>query len=139
MDEVDWGKRPLGVSVLGVLAFIGGTLSLLVAVQLFEGTSAMSLTGGEVVGMTAMLSGVLSVLIGTMGFVLSWGMWTGMGWAWVRGVITQAVGVVSGTIEVAIGIWSSATSSLVSLYILWYPWRPNVKFYFGRASRTPPT
>ena len=138
MDEVDWGNRPLGVSVLGALALIEGVLALLAAVQLFAGTPATNLTGGEVVGMTAELFGVLSVLVGATGLVLSWGMWTGKGWAWVLGVITQAVGVTSGAIEVAMGVWSSAMGVLVSLYVLWYLWRPDVKFYFGRAGRTAP-
>jgi hypothetical protein len=140
MEEIDWGNRPLGVSVLAVLALAGAVIAIVAGGFVASGLSTPTLIAypySALTGLLAVVCGILIVVMGIVYVVAGWGMWQGKRWAWTLGVITYGFAVVSSLSEVFFGVWSGVVSLVVSLYILWYWWRPHVKAYFGKVEKRP--
>lgn len=126
--------RPTGVSILSILFFIGGILSI---IGLFSG-----------------IQGILSFVFGVAYIIIGWGMWKGKSWSWLWFIILTIVGVVMSIISIVFNIMSgsfqrlagySATHNLllgfsiiisieigISLLLIYYFYRPHVKLFFGR-------
>lgn len=131
-------SRPLGVTILAVLAGISGIFSLMGGITLMalgpaissammqQGAPGMS---GFFGGMMAIL-GVVLLLMGILNLVVAWGYWTGQEWAWVLGVILGIIGVIMGIIQITQG---GIIGLVINAVILYYLFQPHVKEYFGRA------
>jgi hypothetical protein len=136
--------RPTGVTILGVLAIIGGILSLCGGATLFGVGGLAIATPGvpqEAVGLGA-LSGLLglgSVLAGILNLVGGIGMLALKNWARILvliGVIIGLIAAVLSLISAITGGGGSALNAIISLVIngviLWYLQRPDVKAAFGK-------
>ena len=132
-------SRPLGVTILAVLAGISGILSLLGGMTLMALGPAVSsvmmeqgappVMGGFFSGMMVIL-GVVLLLLGILNLVVAWGYWTGQGWAWVLGVILGIVGVIMGIVQITQG---GIIGLIINAIVLYYLFQPHVKEYFGRT------
>jgi hypothetical protein len=139
-------KRPLGVTILAILAIIGGILSLLGALLGLVGTSLAAsgaLAGNGVAAPTtavlaystasAVIFGVLYLAFGIGAFMLK-------GWAWTAGVIALALNIVGDLVSPFItgsgftggAIVGAVIGILISLALLYYLFRPNVRTAFGK-------
>jgi len=126
--------RPLGVTLIAVVLAISGVINILfglVGMDIIKLDLGRLGPGLHVLGASALVSGVLSLIV-------SWGMFTTAGWAWLLTVVVMVV-------RIAVDAWSIIThgvgstvggTALVSLVfsavILWYFNRPNVRSAFGR-------
>ncbi len=115
--------RPLGINLLA-------TLSLLVGVPVL-------VVGVYGIGTAPSTLGAVEVGLALLSIVLALGLLRGNVWAWITTIIFYVSGMlysialaVSGSISYALGI-------PLSIVIIWYLWRPNVKSYFGRPGETP--
>ena len=137
-ESIDWKKRPLGVSALAILSFIEGILVLYGGGLVVTGMSKPYLYDyGAISGLAAEANGVFLVLVGIIGVIASWGMWSGRSWAWIVGVVLFGLGLISNLVSIFLGEWLNVYGLPVSLYILWYLWRPYVRTYFSRTGGTP--
>lgn len=125
--------RPTGITILAILGFIGGILAILggalfiaVASSGVLSTYGMSMFSGFV----SLFGGVI-LIVGLFAIFVSWGMWSGKGWAWYLAVILYAIGVVFGLLLIIAGGLTGIVSVLIDLLLLWYMLRPHVKAYFG--------
>ncbi len=131
-------SRPLGITILAVLAAISGILSLLGGVTLAAlgpmmasmlaeqgGYGMMGVFGGMVI-----IFGAFLVIIGILDLIVAWGYWTGQGWAWVLGVILSIIGVIMGIVQITGG---GIVGLILNAIILYYLFQPHVKEYFGRG------
>jgi len=120
--------RPMGVTIIAILAIIGGIFAILGG-----GLFGIGLGFGSILG----LLGVGLVGIGVVELITGWGLWTLKPWAWM---IALAVQIVNIGVTLAFAI---AGSSLISIntivgvalpvIILYYLMTPPVKSAFGRA------
>jgi hypothetical protein len=71
--------RPTGITILAILAGIGGVLGLLGGFALFLGGTVLFGAAGALFGLAALALAALSL-------AFSWGAWTLQAWAWPLGV-----------------------------------------------------
>ena len=121
-------ERSTSVTILVVLAVIGGLLGLLaafVAIGLREAGTA-GLVGSS--GLLALISGMLSL-------TFAYGASTLKPWAWMLGVVTEGLSLLGSGINIIGGgsIGLQAIIILISVVILYYLFQPRIKEAFGRT------
>lgn len=128
MTQPSTRERPLGVTILAILAAIGGVLGLLGSLALLGFFSA---AGGLV-----LILGLVTLVLSVLYLVFAYGAWTLQPWAWTLGVgltvasiIFTVIGLTQGTQELV----SALISLVISGVILYYLYQPDVKAAFGRA------
>ncbi len=118
----------MGVTILAVLAAIGGVLALLGTVCSFAAIFILPFFG-ILMSLVLLVSGVLSL-------VFAYGAWYLKPWAWMLGLVAEGLAVLSNLVNLILG-YSNFGSFLVSLVvagvIIYYLMTPEVKRAFGRA------
>lgn len=137
--------RPTGITILAILALIGGVFGALAGLALLFGGA---LIGGAIGGAEGAAFGGLAFILGLItlagaGLYLAfaYGSWTAKTYGWALGIIgalwsivTQAITVLlSGDIVGTLISFSTIVSLAIPIIILYYLNTPNVKAYFGRA------
>jgi uncharacterized membrane protein (DUF2068 family) len=120
------GSRPTGITILAVLEILGGLAllaggALLIAVGAIAGSGLVSGAGG------------ILIILGLLSFVVTYGLWTGKGWAWRIALILSIVGIVFGAVSIAEGLTGSIIGIIINLIVIYYLTRPYVRAYFGRS------
>lgn len=137
--------RPIGITILailagifGILLVIGGVLVAALASVISElveaNASAFGFTGmGVDFGalFTAALVGIaaIGVIFGVLHFAIAYGFWIGAGWSRWLAIVLSILGIIGGVIVLPSGI------VLIGVYalILWYLMQPYVKTFFGQG------
>ncbi len=128
-------QRPTGVTVLAILAAIGGVFGILGGLALV-GFGGVAAAGGVAGGGLATIVGLLLLAYGVLAIVLAYGFWTLKPWAWTLGVGLQAAGIVINILQFVNDsrqLVSAIVSIAISALILWYLFQPHVKAAFGRT------
>jgi len=90
-------NRPLGVTIIAVLAAIGGVLSILAGIALV-GLGAMGGAlggaGGGFLFLGGAIFGVVLLAIGALDLVAAYGAWNLKKWAWTLLVALSVIGIV---------------------------------------------
>ncbi len=151
-------KRPLGVTIIGILNLIGGIFQVIGGLALITigGLLAAnpSLLGNagadfarsnplhvpiEILGVALLALGAVILPLGVLSFVIAYGTLKGKGWAWTLNVVVSIIGIIINIISTILynsGIQSVvpvAISIGISVLILYYLYRPHVKQYFGKT------
>ena len=114
-------NRPLGVTIIAILAVIGGIGSLL------SGFTVMAV--GPFVGIVL---GVILIIIGLAYFAVAYGLWKGLNWAWTITLIVSAIGIIVGIGLIIVGNVGAIFHVIINGIVIYYLYRPNVKAYFGK-------
>jgi len=119
-------QKPAGVSVLSILSFISGVFWIIGAVVVFAIFGGLFIgptdpTGGGLLTIAAICSGAF-FLFGVVAFVIGWGLWTLQGWAWTVAVIFAIIGLINFPI-----------GTIISVIILLYLFKPEIKAVFGKG------
>lgn len=120
--------RPTGITILAVLAAVGGVLGLFAGfVLLFAGTVLFG-------GLGALL-GIATLAYAGLFIAFAYGAWTLKPWAWPLGVAVSVFGIVLAVISIVGGgdIISNAVTIVLDGVILYYLNQPTIKSLFGRA------
>jgi hypothetical protein len=134
MEPTTGRVRPQGVTILAILAAIGGVLGVLAGAALIG-------LGGVVAARSGFLSGFVTIfgLIALAQSILllafAYGAWTLQPWAWTLGVAAEVIGLILSGLFILGGdpISSQIVGIVIALVILYYLFTPNVKAAFGRA------
>ena len=147
--------RPTGVTVLAVLAILAaiGLLffgSALIGLGLLLGTLTASvditnaITTAGYPGLASLGVGTISALIIVLGAVflivgilylaVGIGFLGGKRWAWTLGFVVSVIGIVLDVIQMIGGNYGSILSLIISLLIIYYLMRPQVKVFFGKGT-----
>jgi len=121
-------ERPRGVSILAVLAILGGIFSLFLGFILLIIAATTPTPGGpflQIFGAFLLLSSLIS-------FVLAMGYLQGSGWAWTVGVFFGALNIVVAIVELVLGRSAVFLELIVSIVTVGYLTRPSVKEFFGK-------
>jgi hypothetical protein len=135
--------RPTGVTILAVLALIGGVFGLIAGLGLMMGGALlggmMGGASGVALGGMAFIFGVLTIGLAIAELAFAYGAWTLKPWAWALGIIAALANLVLIAISAVLSgdIVSSLIGSVISIAIwavvLYYLNQPTVKSAFGRA------
>ncbi len=130
-------ERPIGVSVVAVLAFISAAAAILFALfAMAAGALIGSFFGSEGSAFGAALGafiGVFALIGGAVAAVMGYGLWTGRAWAWILTIIFEGLSGASSLFAATRGNPEAIVSVLIAAGIIWYFFQPNVKRYFGRT------
>lgn len=117
--------RPAGVTILAILYFIQGILMLLVPIMLTVCLASMlTVPGveeaeGDIFAAGALCWAVFGILA-LVYFLIGFGLLKGAGWARIVAIILAIIGL----LNIPIG-------TIISIIILWYLFRPEIKAYFS--------
>ncbi len=127
-------RRPAGVTVIGVLAYIGGVFDIVggsMLLVLATGAALVSnpLPGGLLTAITIIVSGVIVLVVA--GGLLRGSRLSRIILTIVRGVsiVSQILAITSGGLALFVGI----VSVLISAIVLSWLWTPRANAYFSRA------
>jgi hypothetical protein len=129
-------QRPTGVTILAILAVIGGFLGLCGSLTLF-GVGGLGVMAGEVSsGAMAGIFGAIGLVSALLYLAFGFGAWTLRPWAWMLGIIGAGISIASNLLSLISGnasIVGAVISLIIPGVILWYLFRPDIKAAFGRA------
>lgn len=114
-------SRPFGVTLIAILAVLGGIGSFLSGLAVI---AILPLLG-------IILGGIL-IVIGLAYFAVAYGLWKGLNWAWVITLIVSVIGIIVGLVSLAVGNMGAIFHVIVNAIVIYYLYRPNVKAYFGK-------
>jgi len=110
-------NRPLGVTIIAILAILGGIGSLV---------------GGIALVAIIPFLGAALIIIGLAYFVVAYGLWQGLKWAWIITLIVTVIAFISGLGSIIVGNVGAVIPIIINAIIIYYLFKPNVKAYFGR-------
>ena len=137
--------RPIGVTILAILAFLLGMLYLLIAASSFLvaglGLDELQEIGNvpefiaDNAGIVFTSLGVVFLVFAVVSFLLSYGFFKGRPWAWTLGIILGVLSIISSLINLILywdisNLGSSAIGILIAVLLILYLTRPGVKRYF---------
>lgn len=92
--ETDSGQedrmQPAGVAVLALLGCLWSVVVVATGGLMVMGNSFFGLTGAPVLGI-----GGLAFFLGLVGFLVAWGLWNRMAWAWRAAVACALLGLLA--------------------------------------------
>ena len=137
-------QRPLGVTILAILAAVVGILGLcgsLAAIGL--GSVFGGIIGGRVNAGAGLFVGFLGVILGAIALVIAllelafaYGAWNLKPWAWLLGITIEVIAGVLALIRLIDGrglAGGEVISIALAAFIVYYLLTPDVKRAFGRA------
>ena len=135
-------QRPMGVTILAILAFVGGILGICGGLSGIVGASflgglAASAGASNVTALGGMLVvySIIAVAFAVADLVFGFGAWTLKPWAWMLGMVLFGLNIVFQLVAVVAG-WSTLGGVLISIVIagviIYYLLTPEVKKAFGR-------
>ena len=110
-------NRPLGVTIIAILAILGGIGSLV---------------GGIAIVAIIPILGAALIIIGLAYFGVAYGLWKGLKWAWIITLIVTVIAFISGLGSIIVGNVGAVIPVIINGIIIYYLFQPNVKAYFGR-------
>jgi hypothetical protein len=132
-------QRPIGVTILAILAIITGLIGLMGGCLLTGFGSIVgpigAIFGGGQLGASAFAAGCGSLIGAVVWLAVGIGTWRLQPWAWILGLIGVAISVVSHVLgllqgeSLFIGLLSLALPVIILIYLL----SPGVRQAFGRG------
>ncbi len=145
-------KRPTGVTILAILAILGGIVLLLGGAGLLAlaglltiaDLSSTPLSGIDIATVQLIFTalGAVLLVLGILYLIVGIGYWGGKGWAWTLGIVVTVISLIVDIVQIGINPGSAAGNTfgiLIALIILYYLTRQHVKAFFGKAPWAPPT
>jgi hypothetical protein len=125
-------QRPMGITILAVLAIIGGLFGLLAGCGAL-GIGSFAAGTGVSGGGSLLILGVITLINSILLLAFGVGAWTLQPWAWLLGVISQGISVVLGLWNIVTGnAGGGIISIIIAGVIVYYLMTPEVKRAFGR-------
>lgn len=131
-------QRPTGITILAVLALIGGVLGLFAALGLFGlgalSGAALGNVGGFIFGGLAIFIGLVTLVSAGLSLAFAYGAWYLKPWGWIMGIISQGISVLISLINIINGgsFFSQVINIAIAGAIIYYLFTPEVKRAFGR-------
>jgi hypothetical protein len=118
--------RPTGITILAVLAGVGGVLTDLAGIALF-------VLGAVAFGGLGALLGLAFLAVAALYIAFCVGALQMKPWAWPLGVVGAAFSIVLSVLQLIGGDVSQIISIAIAGAIIYYLMRPEIKSAFGRA------
>jgi hypothetical protein len=82
------GDRPMGVTIIAILQFIGGFFGLAIAALAIMAAALV-----PIFGFLFLILGVFALLVALFGIIVGWGLWTLKSWAWMVALILNIINI----------------------------------------------
>lgn len=127
--------RPTGITILAILAAIGGVVSILAGIAAITIGTAVASAVGFLGGLVSLI-GIVVLVLGIAEVAFAYGAWTLQPWAWTLGVAAEIVSLVLALIYVVDGysFGSQIVSIALAVLILYYLDTPTVRGAFHRPT-----
>lgn len=133
-------SRPLGVTIIALIAAVGGVLGILAAAAVLVGALSFSdmaaragYSGSAISGtVAALLAGIYAVVV----LVFAYGAWTLKSWGWLLGLAVFGFGGLSDLllgVAGAMAMPNTIANVVIAAVVIYYWLRPNVRAAFGRT------
>src|SRR5258708_3095180 len=123
-------KRPVGITIIAIVAAAGGLLSL------FGGASRLAGMGTGPIALAYIV-----IIFGILGLTLGAGFFTGAKWAWMAGIIIYMISIGLGIAEIIyggqVGLIGGIIRTIAGIVIPIYLTRPKPKAFFGKSPSGP--
>lgn len=140
-------KRPVGLTVIGWLAIIGGALQVLGSLGLV-GIGALNVFIGSTGAIEATIllgleytvwTGIVLIALGVLGLVLGFGVLNVRPWAWVMGIVLYALNFLAALALLYVtGVGATVVYvAILSAVILGYLLMPSTHHAFGHEPSVP--
>ncbi|HYP40683.1 MAG TPA: hypothetical protein VEX13_10025 [Chloroflexia bacterium] len=126
-------QRPLGITILAVVAFISGIIGILSWLSRFFGKPFWG-SGGAAIVNGAYDYWLVLFILSALQMVFGYGAWQLKPWAWTLGVARQIISIAFSVWFVFMGssLIAQLLAILIALCILFYLFTPDVKRAFNR-------
>ena len=140
-------RRPLGVTLIGILWVARGILSILIGVMAAAAVALVSIMElaprlepfVRIVGRFAGLFGIVMVLIGILQLLLAFGLLLGKYWAWLATLILEVIRIVTTLLTLPKAPFIDALQVLISVVIIAYLMQPHARAFFEQKLPPPPS
>lgn len=122
-------RRPILVSILAILYFIGGIFLIIFGVMMLTGGIVLSESDPDTSILA--LGGAPVIVIGVISLIIAGGFWNGWKIMWYLGVIFSILSLIGSIVSVFTGAIPMIVSAVIDALILYYLFRPGVKAFFG--------
>ncbi len=125
--------RPMGVTILAILALIGGVAGLFGGLTVTVLGGVVSTVSGSLGGIVVIL-GILLLALSVVELAVAYGFWTLKPWAWQLGFVLEVAAVALAVLQVLFGGLSFANvvvTIVVAGIVLYYLNTPDVRKAFG--------
>lgn len=128
-------NRPLGVTIIAILAFINGLLGLCLPGLVIIGGGIGALFSGGL-GLIVVCGGLLLAAGPLVWLLVSYGAWNLRPWAWWAGMVATGITVVGVVVNIfnGMGILQAMASAPLSIIIFIYLLLPDIRRVFGIGS-----
>ena len=128
-------NRPLGVTIIAILAFINGLLGLCLPGLVIIGGGIGALFSGGL-GLVVVCGGLLLAAGPLLWLLVSYGAWNVRPWAWWAGMVATGITVVGVVVNIinGVGILQAVASAPLSIVIFIYLLLPDIRRVFGIGS-----
>lgn len=125
-------NRPLGITVIAILAVINGLLGLCLPGLLIIGGGIGALFSGGL-GLIVLCGGLLLAAGPILWLVAAYGLWNLRPWAWWLGIVATGVTVVGVVVNIVngVGIAQAVASAPLSIIIFVYLLLPDTRRAFA--------
>ena len=141
------GFRPAGIALLtvlqGIVSFfllLGGVA--LIGLGIFLGAGGWELLPADVLDQLAsvfasqiiiafgsaflVVIGLVMLIVALLGFIMTWGLWSGKSWARTITMILAVIGIIAGIFSLP----GSIINIIIDIVILYYLTRPRIRAYY---------
>jgi uncharacterized membrane protein (DUF2068 family) len=128
-------QRPIGITILAVIAFLGGLVALMSGLALLGVATFYAEAPDQLQALGAFVA-AFALGYATLSLIVAFGFWSLRSWAWPIGVALGVLGVVNALSQYAQSqsqLSGMIVSLAISLFIVWYLYQPHVKGAFGRS------
>ena len=128
--------RPLGITVLGILQVIAGSVFAIAAIAL--GTISGTMGGfmdGVMGQFMATFGGIITAILGILAglsFFIAWALFSAKRWARTIVIVLSIIDLAIGVVSIGAGNVFAFGGMVLDAVILYYMWRPHVIEYFNR-------
>jgi uncharacterized membrane protein (DUF2068 family) len=128
-------NRPLGVTIIAILAFVNGLLGLCVPGLVIIGGGIGALFSGGL-GLVVVCGGLLLAIGPILWLIVAFGAWNLRPWAWWLGIIATGVTVIGVIVNIVngVGILQAVASAPLSIIIFIYLLLPDIRRAFNMGS-----
>jgi len=139
-------RRPLGVTLVGILWLLRGAVSVAMgglAVAAVAVTSVTELAPRleplvQIVRSYAEFFGVITVLVGALQLLLAWGLLGDKYWGWLAALVVEVIRVVTSVLTLPRAPLSDLLQVFISAVIIAYLLQPHVRAFFEHKLPPPP-
>ena len=118
-------KRPIGVTIIAVLAYIGSVFALLAGIAMLIGSAFIAPLIASIPGAAAfaalgaaaaIIGGIIMIALAVLYFFLGKGLWNGKNWARIVILVFSVLGILSALTNPLAGI----VGIVINAVIIWY-------------------